>query len=107
MILSSIGVTDYIILYALPGQMGETVFLFDSEPTVDLSNAPNINSTFSNGTLILQYPLNGSQFVTIEDDNSTLVAIIMDKTVANQWHAPVLPSGGSFSNYFSVGSNET
>ncbi|KAE9405356.1 glycoside hydrolase family 35 protein [Gymnopus androsaceus JB14] len=104
---ADIGVTDYIILYALPGQTGETVFLFDSEPTVDLSNAPNINSTFSNGTLILQYPLNGSQFVTIEHDNSTLVAIIMDKTVANQWHAPVLPSGGSFSNYFSVGSNET
>lgn len=103
----SIGTADYIILYAPPGQTGETVFLFDTEPTVDLSNGPNVNSTFSNGTLTLQYILNGSQFVTIEHDNSTLVAVIMDKTVANQWHVPVLPGGESFANYFSIGSNET
>jgi hypothetical protein len=103
----SIAATDYIILYALPGQTGETVFLFDSKPTVNLSNASNINSTFSNGTLTLQYLLDGSQFVTIEHDNSAIVVIIMDKTVANQWHAPVIPGVGSFSDHFSIGSNET
>lgn len=104
----SIGVTDYIVLYALPGQTGETVFLFDSEPTVDLSDAPNINSTFSDQKLILRYTLDGSQFIPIkQSDNSTLVVIIMDKTVANQWHAPVISSGGLFGNSFSIGSNET
>ncbi|KAJ4474972.1 glycoside hydrolase family 35 protein [Lentinula aciculospora] len=104
---STIDTTDYIIMYAPPTQTGETVLLFASEPTVDTSNAPNVNSTYSNGTLILQYLLDGIQFVTIEHDNSMLVSIIMDKTVANQWHAPVLPGNGAFGNYFSIGSNET
>lgn len=83
------------------------MFVFDSEPTVDVNNASNVNSTFSNGTLTLQYLLNGSQFVSIKHGNLTLVAIIVDKTVANQWHAPVLPGNGEFKNHFSIGSNET
>ncbi|KAJ3852093.1 glycoside hydrolase family 35 protein [Lentinula lateritia] len=104
---STVDAIDYIILYAPPTQLGETVFVFDSEPTVDVNNASNVNSTFSNGTLTLQYLLNGSQFVTVKHGNLTLVAIIVDKTVANRWHAPVLPGNGEFRNYFSVGSNET
>ncbi|KAJ4469138.1 glycoside hydrolase family 35 protein [Lentinula lateritia] len=104
---STVDEIDYIILYAPPTQSGETVFVFDSEPTVDVNNASNVNATFSNGTLTLQYLLNGSQFVSIKHGNLTLVAIIVDKTVANQWHAPVLPGNGEFRNYFSIGSNET
>ncbi|KAJ3994765.1 glycoside hydrolase family 35 protein [Lentinula boryana] len=104
---STIDTTDYIILYAPPTQMGETAFLFDFQPTIDLSNGPNVNMTFSNGTLTLQYLLDGSQFVMIEGDDLKLVVIIMDKTVANQWHAPVVSGNKAFSNYFSIGSNET
>ncbi|KAJ3902306.1 glycoside hydrolase family 35 protein [Lentinula edodes] len=104
---STVDEIDYIILYAPPTQSGETVFVFDSEPTVDVNNASNVNSTFSNGTLTLQYLLDGSQFVTIKHGNLTLVAIIVDTTIANQWHAPVLPGNGEFGNHFSVGSNET
>ncbi|KAJ3735068.1 glycoside hydrolase family 35 protein [Lentinula guzmanii] len=104
---STIDTTDYIILYAPPTQMGETAFLFDSQPTIDLSNGPNVNMTFTNGTLTLQYLLDGSQFVIIEGDDLKLVVIIMDKTVANQWHAPVVSGNRAFSNYFSIGSNET
>ncbi|KAJ3760155.1 glycoside hydrolase family 35 protein [Lentinula raphanica] len=104
---STIDATDYIILYAPPSQTGETVISFETQPTVDLSNAPNVNATFSNGTLALQYLLEGSQFVTIENDKAKLVVMIMDKTVANSWHAPLLSGSGAFDNYFSIGSNET
>ncbi|KAJ3969250.1 glycoside hydrolase family 35 protein [Lentinula raphanica] len=104
---STIDATDYIILYAPPSQTGETVILFETQPTVDLSNAPNVNAPFSNGTLALQYLSEGSQFVTIENDEAKLVVVIVDKTVANSWHAPVLSGIGMFDNYFSIGSNGT
>ncbi|KAF5389137.1 hypothetical protein D9757_004987 [Collybiopsis confluens] len=87
---------------------GETAFIFSSKPTVNLGGAPNTTSTFSNNTLTLQYSLNGSQFVTISNGNSKIVVVILDKTAANQWNAPVLPSSsGSFPNHFSIGSNNT
>ncbi|KIK56433.1 glycoside hydrolase family 35 protein [Collybiopsis luxurians FD-317 M1] len=104
---STIDSTDYIILYAESTQTGETAFLFNSEPTVNLDDAPNTKSTFSNATLTLQYTLGGLQFATVELGSSKLVVIIMDKTTADQWNAPVVPGSSTFNNYFSVGSNET
>ncbi|THV02543.1 glycoside hydrolase family 35 protein [Dendrothele bispora CBS 962.96] len=99
--------TDYVILYAPAGQTGETVFLSDEEPTVDLSDAPNASSTFSNGALMLNYTLEESHFVSIQINGKPITVILMDKAVANEWHAPVISAEGTFGNYFSVGTNET
>ncbi|KAJ6584740.1 glycoside hydrolase family 35 protein [Mycena capillaripes] len=99
--------TDYIIFYALSGQTGETSFLFDSEPTVNLAGTSGVTSTFSNGTLVLSYTLNGSAFVPITLGKTRIVAMILDKATANQWHAPLIAGPGPFGNYFSIGTNET
>ncbi|KAJ6509031.1 glycoside hydrolase family 35 protein [Mycena sanguinolenta] len=99
--------TDYIVLYALAGQTGETAFIFDSAPNVNLAGTSGVSSTFSDGTLVLSYTLSGSSFVPITLGSTSIVAIILDKATANQWHAPIIAGPGSFGNYFSVGSNET
>ncbi|KAJ7134399.1 glycoside hydrolase family 35 protein [Mycena epipterygia] len=99
--------TDYIIFYAPAGQTGETAFLFDSAPTVDLNGLSDVSSNFSNGTLVLSYTLNGSAFVPITFKGTSIVAILLDKQTANQWHAPIIPGRGEFGNFFSVGTNET
>ncbi|KAF7365411.1 Beta-galactosidase [Mycena venus] len=99
--------TDYIILYAPAGQTGETSFLFNSAPTVDLAAANGVSSSFSNGTLVLSYTLNGSSFVTITLGTTSIVAIILDKPTANQWHAPIIAGPGTFGNFFSIGTNQT
>ncbi|THV02456.1 glycoside hydrolase family 35 protein [Dendrothele bispora CBS 962.96] len=99
--------TDYIILYAPAGQTGETVFLSDEEPTVDLLDAPIASSSFSNGALVLNYTLDGSHFIHIQIDGKSVTVILMDKTVADRWHAPVISAEGTFGNYFSIGTNET
>ncbi|KAJ7264004.1 glycoside hydrolase family 35 protein [Mycena haematopus] len=99
--------TDYIIFYAPPGQTGETSFLFNSAPNVNLAGTSGVSSTFSNGTLVLSYTLNGSSFVPITLDKTRIVAMILDKPTANQWHAPIIAGPGSFGNFFSIGSNET
>ncbi|KAJ7645563.1 glycoside hydrolase family 35 protein [Mycena polygramma] len=99
--------TDYIILYAPSGQTGETSFLFDSAPTVKLAGASGVTSAYSNGTLVLSYTLNGTTFVPITLGNTRIVALLLDKQTANQWHAPVIAGPGPFGNYFSIGTNET
>ncbi|KAJ7695959.1 glycoside hydrolase family 35 protein [Mycena rosella] len=98
--------TDYIIFYAPTGQTGETSFLFDSAPTVNLDGLSGASSFF-NGTLVLSYTLNGSAFVPITLGTTSIVAILLDKPTANQWHAPIIPGPGPFGNFFSVGTNET
>ncbi|KAF5381458.1 hypothetical protein D9757_009035 [Collybiopsis confluens] len=62
---------------------GQNASIFDSNPTIDPGSAPK--TTFSTGTLTLQCSLSGTQFVTISNDNSKTVVVILDKTVANQW----------------------
>jgi len=99
--------TDFIILYAPANQTGETVFLTESEPTVNLTDAPDVSSSFSNGSLTLNYTLEGSHFIPIQVDGNSIVVVLMDKDVANDWHAPVIGAEGAFGNYFSVGTNET
>jgi hypothetical protein len=103
----SIDKTDYIILYAPSGQTGETSFLFASEPNVKLDGLTGVTSTFSNGQLVLSYTLNGSAFVPISYKRNNIVAILLDKPTANQWHAPIIAGPGPFGNFFSVGTNET
>ncbi|KAK7048172.1 beta-galactosidase [Favolaschia claudopus] len=99
--------TDYIVFYAPAGQTGETSFTFDSAPNVNLAGTSGVSSTFSNGTLVLSYTLNGSSFVPITLGNASIVAVILDKSTANQWHAPLIAGSGTFGKIFSIGTNET
>ncbi|KAK7462971.1 hypothetical protein VKT23_007552 [Stygiomarasmius scandens] len=99
--------TDYIILYAPAGQTGETVFLADAEPTLDLSDASDVTSSFADGALTLSYTLGGSHFIPMQIDGNSVVIALMDKATANQWHAPVISGEGSFGDYFSIGTNES
>ncbi|KAJ7855955.1 glycoside hydrolase family 35 protein [Mycena olivaceomarginata] len=99
--------TDYIIFYAPTGQTGETSFLFESAPTMNLAGTSGVTSSFSNGTLVLSYTLNGSSFVPITLGTTRIVAVILDKPTANQWHAPIIAGPGNFGNFFSIGSNQT
>ncbi|KAF9048348.1 glycoside hydrolase family 35 protein [Hymenopellis radicata] len=92
---------DYLILYAPEGQTGETAFVFDSEPDVDAGDT--VTSDFADGILTLNYTLQGSQFVRIND----ITVILLDKATAYQWHAPLIRGEGIFGDFFSVGSNET
>ncbi|KAF7291695.1 Beta-galactosidase [Mycena chlorophos] len=105
---TTIDQTDYVVLYAEAGESGETAFRLSTAPKVAVSHpATNVTSTFANGTLTLNYVLNGSTFVTISEGSTKIVAILLDKATANQWHAPIIPGEGAFGNYFSIGSNET
>lgn len=101
----SLGEVDYIVLYGLLGQTGETAFRFASAPIL---SAPSfVSSDFSNGILTISYPLsNGSQFITIQHDQSTVVVIVLDKFTANTWHAPVIAGEGDFGQFFSIGTNQ-
>ncbi|KZV68017.1 glycoside hydrolase family 35 protein [Peniophora sp. CONT] len=103
---STIGDRDYLVLYAQPGENGETVLKFDGEPTVDLTEAPAATSSYEDGLLILNYALDGDQYIDIEG-NSTFTVVILDKTSAYNWHAPILAGEGDFPNFFSIGSNSS
>ncbi|KAJ7505516.1 glycoside hydrolase family 35 protein [Mycena galericulata] len=102
--------TDYVIFYAPSGQTGETSFLFDlagPQAKADLVGLSGVSSSILNGTLVLGYTLNGSVFVPITLGETNIVAILLDKQTANQWHAPIIAGPGQFGNFFSVGTNET
>ncbi|KAF5316478.1 hypothetical protein D9619_006706 [Psilocybe cf. subviscida] len=98
--------TDYIILYAPPNQTGETAFVL-SNPVVNLSAAPGVSSKVANGLLMLNYVVGGTQTVSIRNGQTSLVVMIMDKSVANNWHAPLITGNGNFGNFFSIGTNST
>ncbi|KAI0788892.1 glycoside hydrolase family 35 protein [Abortiporus biennis] len=107
---TTIGTTDYIILYVLPSQQGETTFIFSgTPPTVDLSNAPNIKQITSESTITLNYVLNGTSasFVSFSGSGNNLVVMIMDKPTASSWHAVDISSQGNFGAYFSIGTNQS
>lgn len=99
-----IGDRDYLVLYAQPGENGETVLKFDGEPVVTLADAPSVTSSYDDGLLILNYTLDGDQYIDI-DGNRSVTVVLLDKTSAYTWHAPILPGDGDFPNYFSIGSN--
>ncbi|KIJ54226.1 glycoside hydrolase family 35 protein [Sphaerobolus stellatus SS14] len=99
--------TDHIILYAPKGQNGESVFLLANEPTVSFNGATNVQSTWSNGTLRLNYSLLGSSVVDIQVGKTRIRVIILEKGIANSWHAPLINGNGTFANFYSIGTNET
>ncbi|KAF8578602.1 glycoside hydrolase family 35 protein [Ramaria rubella] len=98
---------DYLIVYAPSGQTGETVFSLSSEPTINLNGALNVLSTWTDGTLRLNFALRGSTFVDVSTSRASLRIVILDKDIANTWHAPLLGGEGAFSNYYSIGTNQT
>ncbi|KAG6833503.1 hypothetical protein H0H87_006075 [Tephrocybe sp. NHM501043] len=103
---AEIGATDYIVFYGPVGQLGETVFRFESAPTV--SGPPTVQSTFASDMLTLSYSLlSGSQVVTVKNGNKTVVVIVLDKATANIWHAPVIAGKGNFGEFFSIGTNQS
>lgn len=97
---------DYLLLYTPVGQTGETAIQLEN-PVLNLSDFPNVSSRFSNGLLTLDYTVGGNQLISIQDGNKNLGVMILDKHTAYGWHAPILAQNGTFSNYFSVGSNDT
>ncbi|KAJ7288517.1 glycoside hydrolase family 35 protein [Mycena rebaudengoi] len=98
---TTIDATDYIVL------PGETSFIFASAPVVNLGGASGVSSSFTNGTLVLGYTLNGSAFVTIRSGTKVIVVVLLDKQTANTWHAPIIAAPGNFGNFFSIGTNQT
>ncbi|SJL04082.1 related to Probable beta-galactosidase C [Armillaria ostoyae] len=105
---TTIGDTDYLILYAPEGQTGETAFLLSTELKVsNLQDAPGASATLSDGRLTLQYTLKGSQSIPIQLQSTKFVVILLDKATAYQWHAPIIEGSGTFGNFFSIGTNET
>ncbi|TFK71435.1 glycoside hydrolase family 35 protein [Pluteus cervinus] len=104
---TTIGNTDYIVLYSPQGQTGETAFLFSSAPSASLGDAPGVTTNYSNGTFTINYTLNGIHFVPITLGTTAVTVVLMDKASANNWHAPIIPAAGNFGNFFSVGTNES
>lgn len=100
-----IDTVDYIVVYSPSGQSGETAFRFATAPVV--TSTPSVTSTYASGTLIINYVLGDPQFISIVSGNNTIVLVVMDKTRANTWHAPVIPGVGTFGQFFSVGTNQT
>lgn len=99
--------TDFLILYAPKGDIGETVFSFAFAPRVDLSSAPGASSRFANSTLRLNYVLNGLGVIKFNHGQKQTVIILMDKDTAFTWSAPVLAGSGPFGSHFGVGTNAT
>ncbi|KAF4569577.1 hypothetical protein EYR40_008555 [Pleurotus pulmonarius] len=104
---TSIGATDYILVYAAPGETGETAFLFDTAPNVNMGTSNTSSSVFNGGVLTLNYGLQGTQFFTIRSGSSTIVVVALDKPTAYTWSAPTISGPGVFGDFFSVGTNET
>ncbi|KAJ8456901.1 hypothetical protein ONZ45_g18534 [Pleurotus djamor] len=105
---TTIGDTDYIILYAGAGQTAETALLFDTRPVVNqLSSGLNTTSAFSDGILTINNEFTGSQLLSVQSGPSSIVVLFLDKPTAYTWHAPILARPGNFGSFFSVGTNET
>lgn len=100
------GDLDYLLLYANSGQTGETAFLFPESPKVVVAHGA-ANTSFASGVLRLNYDLSGMTVVNINTTLATLVVVIMEKAIANTWHAPLLATSNPLGNFFSIGSNAT
>jgi beta-galactosidase GanA len=75
--------TDVLVVQGRPGQTGETVLRYASEPTVD---APaGVTSTYSDGDLRIDYPINGFAEVKIGGPHPLRLLIADDNAVATLW----------------------
>src|SRR4051794_27573643 len=75
--------TDVLVVQGRPGQTGETVLSYASEPTVD---APaGVTSSYSNGDLRIDYPITGFAEVKIGGAHPLRLLIADDNAVATLW----------------------
>src|SRR3954463_3973865 len=75
--------TDVLVVQGRSGQTGETVLRYASEPTVD---APaGITSSYSNGDLRIDYPINGFAEVKIGGEHPLRLLIADDNAGATLW----------------------
>lgn len=108
LVWTTIDEKDYLVVYAKPQQSGEIVFILPSAPSVDLANAPNTASSYSDDLLKINTNFRETQFVSIStSDGNDIVLVILEKPTALNWHAPLIPGSGSFGNFFGIGTNES
>ncbi|KAJ3555978.1 hypothetical protein NM688_g2283 [Phlebia brevispora] len=98
---------DLLILYAPSGQIGETTLTFSSPPRISVSSGSGVSYSVVGNAVTLNYGLGSPEYVFLDLPGSTVEIILMDKGTASQWHAPVIPSQGTFGNYFSIGMNQS
>ncbi|KAI0318758.1 glycoside hydrolase family 35 protein [Amylostereum chailletii] len=98
---------DYLVFYAGAGETGETMFKLANIPTVTITEASTASTSFADGLLTVNFGLKGTQYIDIDGNDVALTLVVLEKAVANEWHAPVIAAEGTFGAYFSVGSNET
>jgi len=89
-----IGAQDVLVVQGRHGQTGETVLKFASEPSV---SAPDgVTTTYANGNLRIDYPINGLSAVKIGGAHPLLLLIADDDAVASLWKVgPALVRGPS------------
>ncbi|THU75776.1 hypothetical protein K435DRAFT_906799, partial [Dendrothele bispora CBS 962.96] len=99
--------TEYILSFTfLPAKQAKGVFIRQRTRIRLVGWIRRIVDLFE-WTLMLNYTLEGSPFVSIQINGKPITVILMDKGVANEWHATVISAEGTFGSYFSVGTNET
>jgi beta-galactosidase GanA len=75
--------TDVLVVQGRPGQTGETVLRYASEPPVD---APaGVTTSYANGDLRIDYPINGFAEVKIGGEHPLRLLIADDDAVATLW----------------------
>ncbi|GJJ13402.1 hypothetical protein Clacol_007656 [Clathrus columnatus] len=73
--------TDYVLLYAPQGQTGETAFVLSTRPQVS-TNGANVSYDWTNGILKMNYLLNGTSFVDVKFQRTSLRVMLLDKQTA-------------------------
>lgn len=59
-----------------------------------------------NNAVTLNSQLGSPVYISMTSHTGSVVAILMDKETASQWHAPIISGRGIFSRHFSIGTNE-
>ena len=82
-----IGGQDVAVIQGRPGQTGETVLRYASEPSVTVLSGSGITSTWdaAHGDLRIDYPTSGLAAVKIGGDHPLLLLIADDTAVQSLW----------------------
>lgn len=83
------------------------MFAFSSSPNVDILNGVGVAHAINNHAVTLNSQLGLPVYISMTSHSGSVVAILMDKETALQWHAPIIPGQGTFSGHFSIGTNQT
>ncbi|KAH8093824.1 glycoside hydrolase family 35 protein [Cristinia sonorae] len=99
--------TDYIVLYALSGETGETVLTFPTKQKANLEAAAGVSATVSESSVTLNYDLGAPSFTRISVGGKNVVVITVQKETAYNWHAVDIPGRGDYANYFGFGTKQS